>query len=117
MKSSSFRAILLIIPALLIGQQAFGQFGTGSQDPRLYINSVDNRTEYIEIQYEITSSGYIELQLFDKEENRLWITGKVTDRVGKDVIRIPTGPLKSGERYTFVLKYKGKEYDSFFYMN
>lgn len=93
------------------------QYSTASQPPKLYINSVDNRGQYFEITYEITAPGYVELHLNDEDDKKLWVTGKVTDRVGVDVHRIPVSPLKSGKRYSFILKYKGKEYNSFFYTN
>ena len=91
--------------------------GSTYRPPRLYINSVDNKGDYFEIQYEITAPGYVELHLMGEDDEKLWVTGKVTDRTGVDVHRIPTGPLKPGKRYTFVLKYKGEEYSSFFYTN
>lgn len=101
----------------ITGPSVKAQYSAASQPPKLYINSVDNRGEYFEVTYEITAPGYVELHLNDEEEKKLWVTGKVTDRVGVDVHRIPTSPLKAGKRYSFILKYKGKDYPSFFYTN
>lgn len=96
---------------------AHAQYTTSSRPPKLYINSVDSRPEFFEIKYEITAPGYVELHLMDDKNEKLWVTGKVTDRVGVDIHRVPKGPLAPGKRYSFVLKYKGNEYSSFFYMN
>ncbi|MEO0473531.1 MAG: hypothetical protein AAF206_28215 [Bacteroidota bacterium] len=99
-----FMLVSLFIPHLLNAD-------TASVEPRLYINSTTSKAEYVEIIYEITMPGFVELHLFDKDDEKLWIKGKVTDRVGSDYIRIPKKPLKIGERYKIVLKYKGKDYD------
>ncbi len=118
MKISVIRLLGLVLLLILgAGETALAQYSTSSRPPRLYINSVDNKGDHFEIQYEITAPGYVELHLIDEDEKKLWVTGKVTDRVGADVHRIPRSPLESGKRYTFVLKYKGKDYDSFFYTN
>lgn len=85
------------------------------EDPRLYINRTDFKGDYMEINYEITNAGFVELHLFDPSGKKIWIKGKVTDRIGVDLIRIPKKPLKPGERYSFILKYKGKEYSGNFY--
>ncbi|MEO1447938.1 MAG: hypothetical protein AAFV07_00325 [Bacteroidota bacterium] len=83
--------------------------------PRLYITATDQKPDYVEIKYEITLAGFVELHLFSPNGKKLWIKGRVTDRKGVDYIRIPKKPLKAGDRYTFVLKYKGKDYSSSFY--
>lgn len=90
-------------------------FTQAQSDPRLYITATDQRPDYVEIKYEITLAGFVELHLFGPNGKKVWIKGRVTDRKGVDYIRIPTKPLKSGERYKFVLKYKGKDYSSSFY--
>lgn len=115
--SSRFLGFLILLFFTYITSPAFAQSSGSLQAPRLYINSVDNRGAYFEIQYEITAPGYVELHLLDENEEKLWVTGKVTDRSGVDVHRIPSSPLKAGKRYAFILKYKGTDYSSFFYTN
>ncbi|MDX1906804.1 MAG: hypothetical protein SF053_07190 [Bacteroidia bacterium] len=85
------------------------------REPRLYINSTVNSTDFVEIIYEVNSPGFIELHLFDKAGKKIWIKGKVTDKAGADAIKIPRKPLVKDDRYTFVLKYKGKDYNGSFY--
>ncbi len=84
--------------------------------PRLYAESPVNKGEYVEIVYDINFPGFVQLCLFNEEKEQIWIKGRVTDRVGKDYFRISTNPLKAGARYTFILKYKGKDYPGSFYM-
>lgn len=84
-------------------------------DPKLYVNSPQSRTDHVRIQYEVNMPGFVELHLFDPEDKKIWIKGKVTDRVGLDYIAIPKKPLQAGERYRIVLKFKGKDYKSSFY--
>ena len=67
-------------------------------DPKLYINSPTNRGDKMLIQYEVNMPGFVELHLFDKEGEKIWIKGKVTDRIGQDYIAIPRKPLKIGDR-------------------
>ena len=85
-------------------------------DPKLYITSIKKTPDYVELTYEITMAGFVELHLFDPEGKKVWIKGRVTDRTGYDKIRIPAKGLKAkGERYTFILKYKGKDISGSFY--
>ncbi|MDX2282832.1 MAG: hypothetical protein NW241_01660 [Bacteroidia bacterium] len=86
-----------------------------SLPPRLYLMGSARKGEFVEVQYEITNPGFVELHLFDAEGKKLWIRGKVTDRAGQDYIQIPTKPLETGKRYSFILKYKGQEYSGSFY--
>ncbi|MDP5171094.1 MAG: hypothetical protein NWR72_12690 [Bacteroidia bacterium] len=116
MKSTICRlATIFTVLFMATGIHAYAQSSGSSSPPRLYINTVEQRGEYFEIAYEITAAGYVELHLLDDENKKLWVTGKVTDRVGDDLHRIPMGPLKPGKRYSVILKYKGKEYSTFFY--
>lgn len=86
-------------------------------DPRLYLNGTTNHGNYIEVSYEVTYPGFVELQLFDDEGNKLWVTGIVTDEIGPDAIKIPTKPLKSGEWYDIIVLYKGDKYEDSFKMD
>lgn len=115
--SSRAIGLLFLLFFTSVVNLTYAQYSSSSQPPKLYINSVDNRGDFFEVQYEITAPGYVELHLMDEEDEKLWVTGKVTDRSGVDVHRIPARPLEPGKRYTFILKYKGKEYNSFFYTN
>ncbi|MCB0841184.1 MAG: hypothetical protein KDD63_07050 [Bacteroidetes bacterium] len=88
----------------------------GEVEPRLYIGTIKKTPQYVEINYEITVPGFVELHLFDPDGNKVWIKGRVTDRTGFDKIPIPAQGLKrKGERYTYFLRYKGKDYSGSFY--
>ncbi|MEM7367342.1 MAG: hypothetical protein AAF587_02005 [Bacteroidota bacterium] len=113
MKGSRF-AVSLLLLAFLLPLTAGVQAGS-PKDPKLYIKSETVRNEFVEIVYEVTFEGFVELHLFNPDGKKIWIKGKVTDRQGLDKIRIPRKPLNDGERYTFKLKYKGKEYEGRFY--
>ena len=79
--------------------------------PRLFIKDISDKGSYIEIVYEINKPGFVELHLFSSDQEKLWIKGKVTDRIGLAKIKVPTKPLERGKRYPFVLKYKGRDYN------
>ena len=83
--------------------------------PRLYYKDAKIMERYVELQYEITNPGYVELHLTNREGKKVWIKGKVHDKSGDQYFRIPRKPLKADERYTFVLKYKGRDYSGSFY--
>lgn len=104
---------LLFICVLLAAIGLRGQ--TRSADLRLYITGTVPEKDYIEIRYDITAPGFVELHLMDASGKKLWIKGKVTDRKGLDYIRVPRAPLKPGERYPYILKYKGKDYSGTLY--
>lgn len=106
--------ISLLLLVFLLPMTAGVQAGS-PKDPKLYIKSETVRNDYVEIVYEVTFEGFVELHLFNPDGKKIWIKGKVTDRTGLDKIRVPRGPLKDGERYSFTLKYKGKEYEGRFY--
>ena len=90
--------------------------GFSSAEPKLYISTPKKVPGYLELTYEITMAGLVELHLFDPDGKKVWIKGRVTDRAGFDKILIPAKGLKrKGERYTFILKYKGKDYNGSFY--
>ena len=74
--------------------------------------------KYIELTYEISNPGYVELHLQDRDRKEIWVKGQVHDSAKEEELqgfKIPRKPLKSGERYGFVLKYKGKDYRGSFY--
>ena len=99
-----------------IGFQSFSTpLSSQQNDPRLYITNTASKADYVEITYEINIEGFVELHLFDQNGKKIWIRGRVTDRKGVDSIKIGKKPLKKGDRYTFVLKYKGKDYNGSFY--
>ncbi len=83
--------------------------------PRLYITGTEMATKAVVIKYDVTYAGFVELHLFDQEGSKVWIKGKVVDKVGSHVFPIPRKPLASGSRYSFILKYKGGEYSGSFY--
>lgn len=66
--------------------------------------------KFVGLQYEISNPGYVELHLMDRDRKEIWVKGTVHDEKGLHWFRIPRKPLKAGERYSFILKYKGKDY-------
>lgn len=100
---------------LFLGSMMLPLIGMAQSTPRLYITATDQKPDYVEVKYEITLAGFVELHLISPNGKKIWIKGRVTDRKGVDYIRIPKKPLKAGARYTFILKYKGKDYSSSFY--
>ncbi|RMG20163.1 MAG: hypothetical protein D6730_20370 [Bacteroidetes bacterium] len=102
---------------LLIGScfMLFWTLAFAAAAPRLYLNATEVHPQYIELKYEISNPGYVELHLIDKEGNKVWIKGVVHDTQGEQRFRIPRKPLEPGQRYTFVLKYKGRDYRGSFY--
>ncbi|MEL7530637.1 MAG: hypothetical protein AAFN10_04985 [Bacteroidota bacterium] len=121
MKRTLFLAAFLCVAVL---SPALMGFINPQAEPRLYINSPIMKTTQVQLAYEVTTPGFVELHLFDPDpdpevrgepEKKIWIKGKVTDRIGLDYIAVPLKPLGSGKRYKYILKYKGKDYSSSFY--
>lgn len=83
--------------------------------PRLYLKGHDTKEKYIVLNYEVTHAGYVELHLSNKKAEKIWIKGKVIDQKGIYKFPIPRKPLEDGERYTYILKFKGKDYSGSFY--
>jgi hypothetical protein len=107
------QALLFFLLVLLLPNEASAQLS----EPRLYITGSSVQDQYVEISYDITYAGFTEIHLFNNEGEKLWIKGKVDREIGSHALRIPTKPLQSGERYEFILMYKGREYPGSFYMN
>lgn len=103
--------VFLFTLCLGLGLSTFAQ----QLPPSLYINATNPNSSFVEIEYDINYGGFIELHLIDESGKKVWIHGVVNDKLGTYKLRIPTKPLKSGERYSFYLRYKGKKYDSSFY--
>jgi len=79
--------------------------------PALYITGTsDTDPKNVEIAYDITHSGFVELHLMDSKKNKIWIKGYVIPKAGAHVFKIPIEPMKVGEKYDFILKFKGKDY-------
>lgn len=114
MKASRIVSFFLLLSLLL--PLSTGLQADAPKDPKLYIKSETVKTEYVEIVYEVTFEGFVEIHLFNPEGKKIWIKGKVTDRQGIDKIRVSRKPLVDGERYTYILKYKGKDYEGRFYV-
>ncbi|MDB4285943.1 hypothetical protein N9933_01415 [bacterium] len=83
--------------------------------PRLYINNTVMSDRTVNIEYDITYGGFVEIHLFDQENKKVWIYGVVNKKLGSYVFKIPTKPLNPGERYTYFFRYKGEEYSGSFY--
>lgn len=79
--------------------------------PVLYITGTsDEDAKNVEISYEISHTGFVELHLIDSKKNKVWIKGYVIPKTGKHVFKVPIEPMKVDEKYDFILKFKGKDY-------
>lgn len=109
-----FSFLLALVPAVPVHSAlpaSHPQQGT----PRLYITGTQVTPNAILIKYDITYAGFVELHLFDQQGEKVWIKGNVVDKVGEHVFPISRKPLKAGQRYSYILKYKGREYTGSFY--
>jgi hypothetical protein len=89
---------------------------TAQQDPpRLYINQTNMAASFVEIAFDVNYGGFVEMHLFDEDDKKIWIYGRVFDKSGNFIFKIPTKPLKAGKRYRYYLRYKGEEYNGSFY--
>lgn len=107
-------SFLIVSVSVSLGQ---GSYSATKADPRLYIKASTPNGEYMEINYDINAPGFVELHLFNPDKKKVWIKGKVTNKSGVDKIRIPNKGLKVNGRWTFVLKYKGKDYEGSLFVN
>lgn len=89
---------------------------SAQQDPpRLYINQTNMSPSFVEIAFDVNYGGFIEIHLFDEDDKKIWIYGRVFDKSGNYVFKIPNKPLISGKRYRYYFRYKGEEYNGSFY--
>lgn len=103
------RTFSYFLPSLLLLAMGF------AWAPRLYYNDAKILSDRVVLQYEISNPGYVELHLMGRSGDVLWIKGKVHDESGEQTFEIPRKPLELGERYSFTLKYKGRDYGGSFY--
>jgi len=89
--------------------------GQTTESSRLYIKGEKVTETYIAVTYELNYPGFVEIHLTNSEGRKVWIHGKVADKGGIHEIRISRKPMESGERYSYTLKYKGKDYSGSFY--
>lgn len=106
--------ILITFLYLCFAQLAFTQLSDHYVVPKLYMGSTSQNGTNIEVAYEITVPGFVELHLIDPAGKKIWIKGFVKQK-GNHVFKIPTEPMKKNEKYEFLLKYKGKEEKGWFY--
>lgn len=104
----AFALSFLMAPALSPTLSAQGM-------PRLYITGTQVAPNAVLLKYDVTYAGFVELHLFDQQGEKIWIKGDVVDKVGAHIFPISRKPLKKGERYSYILKYKGREYTGSFY--
>lgn len=93
---------------------SFAQLSEYYIEPKLYMGSTTQNGTNMEVAYEITVPGFVELHLIDPSGKKIWIKGFVKDK-GNHVFKIPVEPMKKNEKYEFILKYKGKEEKNYFY--
>ena len=92
-----------------------GAYAQSTESSRLFIKKIDVQKTYVYITYELNYPGFVELHLTNPEGKKVWITGSVADQSGSHSIRISRMPMEKGKRYSFILKYKGKDYSGSFY--
>lgn len=86
-----------------------------SNEPRLYVEEITIHDDHVNIQYEVNYPGFVELHLFDPEGEKVWIKGLVADKSGIHDFHISRKPMIEGKRYSFILRFKGKDYSRSFY--
>lgn len=84
-------------------------------EPRLYLTKTLVHEQYVSVKYEINFPGFVELQLFNPLGERIWVKGVVNDKKGESEFRIARKPMEDGKRYTFIVRYKGKDHSGSFY--
>lgn len=99
----------------LLGLLSLGFIHAQHSAPRLYINNTRVLPKKVEVDYDITYGGFVEIHLFDQDNKKVWIKGKVCKKLGPYTFTIPSKSLKSGERYSYYFRYKGEEYQGSFY--
>ncbi len=106
--------ILLTFLLILLANTTFAQLSDHYIAPKLYMGSTSQNGTNMEVAYEITVPGFVELHLIDATGKKIWIKGFVKQK-GNHIFKIPVEPMKKNEKYEFLLKYKGKEEKSWFY--
>ncbi|MBX7240908.1 MAG: hypothetical protein K1X92_04105 [Bacteroidia bacterium] len=109
--------ILLILCAGLAGSfsRVQAQVSDYYEEPRMYIGSVNPSGEFMEVNYDINTAGYVELHLIDSKGQKLWIKGQLRSKKGQYTFKIPLEPMAKNEKYDVLIKFKGKEEKSYFY--
>lgn len=109
----------LILLGLFIASLQFSFTQTGAQGkiatafsdiPRLSLGEIQIFDEFIEIPYEINFGGFVELHLKNDERETIWVKRVVNDKMGNYALRIARKPLEANKRYSFEIKYKGRDY-------
>ena len=98
---------MLIFPVTSEAQQ--------TEASRLFIKKIQVHDTYVSVTYELNFPGFVELHLSNPEGRKIWIRGKVADQAGIHSVKINREPMEEGKRYSFILKYKGKDYSGSFY--
>lgn len=93
---------------------SFAQLSDRYIEPKLYMGSSTLNGTNMEVAYEITIPGFVELHLIEQSGKKIWIKGYVKSK-GNHIFKIPVEPMKKNERYDFILKYKGMEEKGWFY--
>ena len=86
-----------------------------TESSRLFIKKIQVQENYVAITYELNYPGFVELHLVNPEGKKVWIRGSVADNAGSHTIKISRKPMEAGKRYSFSLKYKGRDYSGSFY--
>jgi hypothetical protein len=113
MKKVLFLCVLPVL-FLLLSSRGYGQVAEYYEAPKLYLGSANLVGKMMEVGYEITTPGYVELHLIDANGKKVWIKGQVRNKKVTYTFKIPTEPMTKNMRYEYLLRFKGKEEKSFF---
>ncbi|MEM6633346.1 MAG: hypothetical protein AAF694_26980 [Bacteroidota bacterium] len=104
-----------VICMVVMFSSPLGSKAQQTEASRLFIKKIQVYDSYVSVTYELNFPGFVELHLSNPEGRKIWIRGKVADQVGVHSVKINREPMEKGKRYSFILKYKGKDYSGSFY--
>ena len=82
--------LLLCVGIAPITIQLQAQVSDYYEAPRLYLGQVNANGDLMEINYEITTAGYVEIHLIDPKGKKVWIKGQVRSKKGSYAFKIPS---------------------------
>ncbi len=111
MKRLGFLLMFLMIVIFMTSMRFSSEKSSTFKDnPRLTMGDIIVYDQHVEIPYEINFGGFVELHLYNDKREKIWVKRIVNDQMGEYVLRIARKPLENDKRYSFELKYKGRDY-------
>ena len=101
--------ILLFIICLLIAAPVSSQGGGETRSESLSFMGISTNDQMVQIDYSIPFGGVVEIHLFDGQGERVWYNTYARD-AGAYSIWMKRTAFRTGEAYSFQLKYKQSEY-------